>query len=171
VRDVFDLRTANAFGLKVWAIILDMPLNTVSPPSTRKSWGFGQYHVNFGRGNFGLVGDNTSSLQLEDARLLLRLRYFKLICRPTVPEINDFMKYIFGDKGVVYTVDTNDMRYVIYAFDFAPGSALSDLLKYYDVLPRPAGVGVLIRVGEEAKYFGFGQYHANFNRAPFAPNA
>lgn len=35
ITDVFDLRTANDFGLSVWAVILDLPLfgdNAVSPP-------------------------------------------------------------------------------------------------------------------------------------------
>ena len=41
--DVFDLRTANDFGLSVWAIILDIPLIVASAvdPSDKPLWGFG----------------------------------------------------------------------------------------------------------------------------------
>lgn len=56
---------------------------------------------------------------------------------------------------------------MVYSFGFAPGSLLMEMLIYYDVLPRPAGVGVQIIV-EGRPVFGFGPYNKNFDNATFA---
>jgi len=52
IADVFDLRTANDFGLAVWAVILDIPLVVASSvdPDDKPIWGFGQYRENFNKG-------------------------------------------------------------------------------------------------------------------------
>lgn len=167
VRDVFDLRTANEFGLKVWSIILGIPLTMIFEPGQGVKFGFGEFNKNFNNGNFGTLGSVSAGLTADQARLLLQLRYFQLICRPTVPEINQFLAYVFRGQGNVFCKDTNDMQYVIYSFGFAPGSMLMKMLVYYDVLPRPAGVGVQIIV-EGRPVFGFGDFNRNFNNGTFA---
>jgi hypothetical protein len=167
-RDVFDLRTANDFGLAVWSIILNIPLTITSGgvPSTR-IWGFGPFRKNFNRGNFA---PSTSGIKLTTAqkRLVLQLRYFQLITRGAIPEINAFLNYVFASFGKVYALDGLNMT-MNYVFTFAPPSQLRFVLETYDVLPRPAGVGVdfvvLIR-----DTFGFGPYHRNFNRGTFGSN-
>lgn len=99
VRDVFDLRTANDFGLTVWATILDIPLVVASAvdPVDKPIWGFGQYRENFNNGNFASLSN--SQLTTDQKRLVLRLRYFQLVTRGTVPEINEFFAYLFGNMG------------------------------------------------------------------------
>lgn len=168
VRDVFDLRTANLFGLRVWSIILDLPLNFALPLNTSKAFGFGVFNANFNRRGFALSNNNAADVSIEDARLLLRLRYLQLICYPSITEINRILKTVFEERGGAYALDSLDMRYVTYVFRFIPGSSLASLLLQYDVLPRPAGVGVRITV-EGSKKFGFGQYNANFNSVGFNP--
>lgn len=168
VRDVFDLRTANLFGLRVWSIILDLPLNFAVPLNTSKAFGFGVYNANFNRRGFALTDNNAATVDLEDARLLLRLRYLQLICYPSIPEINRILRTVFADRGGAYAEDSLDMRYVVFVLGFPPGSSLAQLLFQYDVLPRPAGVGVRITIAD-AKKFGFGVHNANFNRAGFTP--
>lgn len=98
-RDVFDLRTANDFGLAVWAIILNVPLAAASQGDdpNKPIWGFGQYRENFTNGNFASI--SSSQLSTEQKRLVLRLRYFQLVTRGTVPEVNSFLRYLFGDMG------------------------------------------------------------------------
>lgn len=167
-RDVFDLRTANDFGLSVWAIILNVPLTITSggEPSTNL-WGFGPFRKNFNRGNFA---PSTSGIKLTTAqkRLVLQLRYFQLVTRGAIPEINKFLAYVFADYGKVYVLDGLDMT-MDYIFTFTPPSQLRFVLESFDVLPRPAGVGVnfvvLIR-----DTFGFGPFHQNFNRGTFGSN-
>jgi len=164
-RDVFDLRTANDFGLSVWAIILDTGLTITSrqvPSATL--WGFGPVHRNFNRGNFA---PSTSGIRLTRAqkRLVLQLRYFQLITRGAIPEINAFLKYTFKDLGQAYVLDGLNMT-MNYIFTFALPSQLRFVLEEYDILPRPAGVGVnyLVIVRDT---FGFGPVHLNFNRGNF----
>lgn len=144
VVNVFDLQTADAFGLKVWSIILGIPLNvSVSPTSTSApAWAFGSLgRKNFGRGNFGRSGSGSVSLTLEQQRLVLRLRYFQLVGRNTVPEINRFMNIVFAGLGSVYVDDPMNMGSLVYVFGFELNSQLLFVLQQYDLLPRPSTIG------------------------------
>lgn len=168
ITDVFDLRTANGFGLKVWSIILGVPLAVVLEPDylDKDVFGFGTYHANFNRGNFARRRQSAVNLTIEQQRLVLQLRYFQLISLGNVPQTNRFLKTIFADLGEVYVLDPLDMSEVVYVFNFALPSALQFVLTYYDILPRPATLGVRYVITTQ-QYFGFGQYHLNFNRGNF----
>lgn len=170
-RDVFDLRTANDFGLSVWAIILEIPLYVESTPDgpDKPIWGFGQYRKNFERGNF-TSSNGSIGLTTEQKRLVLRLRYFQLTSRGAIPEINRFMAELFAaETGAAYALDGLDMS-MVYVFTFAPSAQLRFILDSYDLLPRPAGVGVSYTI-LSAPAFGFGPYHLNFERGNFDPEA
>jgi hypothetical protein len=164
--DVFDLRTANEFGCAVWSIILLMPLTIpVSPDSPGiDAWGFDEYRKNFNNGNFTDGQGNFITLTIEQKRMLLRLRYRQLTAKGTVPEANAFAREIFGPG--VYVLDGLDMT-AQYVFTTEPSSSVKFILKYFDVLPRPAGVGVTYET-IPAESFGFEQYRVNFDNAPFA---
>ena len=166
-RDVFDLRTANDFGLSVWTIILDMPLQInggVDPDAERVIWGFATDDENYTNGNF--EGISGFPLDTEQVRLILRLRYFQLVTRGTVPEVNTFLNELFLDFGPVYVVDGLSMnaRYV-FGFDLSPD--LQAVFTAFDLLPRPAGVEVDYVVIPDATTWGFGRYRLNFNNGTF----
>jgi hypothetical protein len=57
--DVFNLNTANEFGLSVWSIILNEPLFgiTQASPADYPSWGFTSDDEVFGFGSFGTNSD------------------------------------------------------------------------------------------------------------------
>ncbi len=143
--DVFDLRTANSFGLAVWSIILGLPIFINAPSGSVESWGFGQYHANFNRGNFGIGSNPTVQLSVEDARILLRLRAYQIQSAGCVPEINRELADIFGGSSSIlgvpaaFVIDNHDMT-CTYIFNFLLPSELLFVLRYFDVLPRPAGV-------------------------------
>lgn len=166
VADVFDLRTANDFGLAVWAIILDVPLvvNSQGDDSNKPIWGFGQYRENFTNGNFASIA--SSALTTEQKRLVLRLRYFQLVTKGSVTEINAFFAYLFEPLGVAYVVDGLDMR-ARYVFGFPLSSALETVLTEFDLLPRPAAVKIDYVILGDADGWGFGRYHDNFNNGNF----
>ena len=166
VTDVFDLRTANDFGLAVWAIILDIPLVITSEgdEDDKPIWGFGQYRENFNNGNF--ASTVTSKLTTAQKRLVLQLRYFQLVTTGAVPEVNAFLAYIFGAQGGAYVVDGLAMN-ARYVFGFPLGSDLEAVLTEFDLLPRPAGVSVDFVIIGEADGFGFGRYHENFTNGNF----
>ena len=164
--DVFDLRTANDFGLAVWAIILDIPLVVASQgdDANKPIWGFGQYRENFTNGNFASTA--AASLTTAQKRLILRLRYFQLVTTGAVPEINAFFAYLFGPLGRAYVKDGYDMR-ARYVFEFPLSSAFEMVLTEYDLLPRPAGVKIDYVVIGDADGWGFGRYHENFTNGNF----
>lgn len=165
--DVFNLNTANDFGLSVWSIILNIPLvaNEGQDPPGKPIWGFGAFHKNFDNGNFARSG-NSLRLTTQQKRLILNLRYFQLVSRGTVPEINQFLRSLFKDEGNVYVLDSLDMTFAIYVFTFSPSSQLQLILEKFDLLPRPAGVGVKYIVVTK-KTWGFGPYRNNFDNGNF----
>ncbi len=166
VRDIFDLRTANAFGLSVWGLILNESRETevAAASADHPAFGFGGLRRNFGRGNFRRTNAGTLRLTLDQYRLLLQLRYFKLVSRGTVTEINAFLRRLFGDQGAVYVLDPLDMSFAVYVFSFEPSSWQRFVLADMDTLPRPAGVGTQIRVVSRPT-FGVGDHHLNYSGA------
>lgn len=166
ITDVFDLRTANDFGLAVWAILLNIPLVVASAvdPADKPIWGFDQYRENFNNGNFASLA--ASGLTSEQKRIVLRLRYFQLVSTGKVPEVNAFLAYLFGNLGPAYVRDGYNMT-ARYVFEFPLSSALETVLTEYDLLPRPAGVKVDYVILGDADGWGFGRYHENFTNGNF----
>ena len=159
--NVFNLVTANDFGLAVWSIILNIPLSidpTPDPPN-KPIFGFGSNtltpnsYTNFINGNFS-IGNSPIGLTLEEKRLILRLRYYQLTSRTAIPEVNAFLKIVFASFGNVYLLDGLNMT-ISCIFNFTPSTKLLFILKTYDLIPRAAGVRIRYLVGVNA-IFGFG---------------
>jgi hypothetical protein len=166
LRNVFNIDTANDFGLGVWSRILDIPFevpvaSTVGTPR----FGFGTHNKNFGKAGFGRATAGTQALSVEQKRTVIKLRYFQLTARGVVTETNAFMAKMFGD-GAVFVTDPYDMTFVTYIFKSAPDASLRFILENYDLLPRPSAVGVQYRVQPKPS-FGFGTHHLNFERGNF----
>lgn len=165
-RDVFDLTTANDFGLAVWAIILEIPLIACFDKSEddAPAFGFGGNYQNFGSGNFFATQANNIKLTTEQKRLIIKLRYFQLVSKGTIPEINLFLKSLFDEA---YVLDTYNMQYVSYVINTEISSEFQFILQTYDLLPRPAGVGKRIIYGRN-DLFGFEQHYQNFSNSVLA---
>ena len=165
-RDVFNLKTANAFGCQVWARILGIRL---APPPTGDDgpyFGFGEHNTNFDNSPFAPGGPDSVQLTVEQQRIVLRLRYYQLTIRPSVTQINRMLRDVFED-GLVYVQDPLDMSAITYVFTFEPDPRLVFVIDSYDLLPRPSTVGVnYTTTAREA--FGFGPENKNFDNAPFA---
>lgn len=141
-RDVFNIDTANDFGLAVWGRILNVGLglqvdSTIGIPH----FGFGIHHRNFNNGNFARATSGEQALSTDQKRLIIRLRYYQLISRGTVVEINEAMARIFGDLGQVFVRDPLDMSKITYVFKFTPSSRVRLILDRMNLLPRPSGIG------------------------------
>jgi hypothetical protein len=80
-------------------------------------------------------------------------------------EVNEFLKIVFNDLGDVYMLDGLNMT-ITYVFKFTPSTSLMLALKEYDLLPRPAAVGIKY-VFALRKTWGFGPYHKNFDNGTF----
>ena len=167
--NVFNLETANEFGLTVWSIILD--INFAIAPNIRTDnniIGFENTHrKNFFRSNFKPAVNSDSLLTIEQKRMVLRLRYLQLTSRGTVPEINRALTMLFGYK--VYIIDGYDMTNNYIVFTQPIPRDLEYILDNYDLIPRPAGVGVK-RVVYSGDEIGFGEFHNNFYESFFGTN-
>lgn len=166
--DVFDLRTASAFGLQVWGIILGVPIG-VAPdgptPVTVKPWGFGTNNANFNNGNFLPNANGASGVQLSvyEARVLLQLRYLYLTCYPSVIKINERLSQI---APFIVAFDSFDMSEIRYEFAQVMSAQFLALCAQGGILPQPSVVGLGISVFGR-KIFGFGTLNENFNNGNF----
>lgn len=165
-RDVFNVDTANDFGLSVWAKILNVNFST-PPQETRNDnvFGFGDYFSNFYQSNFSPVQDDTYQLSLEQKRLIIKLTYQKYHILPSVPEINKIIRALIAEDG--YIVDGLDMTTNLIVLTSQLDEGTQYILDTFDLLPRPAGVGVqtIVATGNE---FGFEPYGMNFFNGFFA---
>lgn len=206
VENVFDLGTANSFGLAVWAIILGLPFFAppeIDPPG-KPIFGFnyfnpsfptlGNSYLNFNVSNFSVAG-NPLGLTNEEQRWLLRIRYFQLANRGAlddylfanadflIPEgmgINNFFHWLKDNSASpmdikVYALDGLNMT-MRYVFSREPSPAVVNILNNYDILPRPAGVGITKIVAPTPPIFGFNvlpygstNQNQNFNNGNFYP--
>lgn len=70
-RDVFNLSTANNFGLAIWSRILDIPIQAEAEPQPDKiAFGFGPFRRNFNNGNFGVTESSIIGLTPEQKRVI-----------------------------------------------------------------------------------------------------
>jgi hypothetical protein len=184
--NVFNLQTADTFGLAVWSIILDIPLFIELNPDEpgKPIWGFNEVitfptyendNVNFENGNFTST-NSIIVLTEEQQRLVLKLRYFQLVSRGAIPEINAFLKTLFADLGTAWVLDGLDMT-IVYVFNFTVPQNLLSVFKYYDILPRPAGVKIRFVLGT-IPVWGFNEVtvfpdyinnYQNFENGSFEP--
>ncbi len=168
VVDVFDLRTANEFGLSVWSIILDVPLFDMSEksPSDYPAIFFGQFRKNFGRGNFGKNASTIDSLTVDQKRIMLQLKAFILNMRSSTAEINRKLAQLFGARNV-YALDNLDMTYT-YIINDPQLKSFIEVIRDYDLLPRPNCVNITdVVIGSNATPFEFGNKRENLGRGNF----
>ncbi|CAH6970568.1 conserved hypothetical protein [Vibrio chagasii] len=152
--DVFNLDTANEFGLTVWSIILDEPVYSEAlqiDPGT-PAFGLGAAHRNFNRSIFGINPDGFI-LSLEQKRILLKLKAYCLHSTCSVKRINQDLAAIFGE-GHVVCFDNLDMSITYFFNDNLPKRQrneyvnilfLEEILRR-DLFPRPSAVEVNINV-------------------------
>ena len=163
VTDVFDLNTANDFGLTVWGVILDMPLSFGLPGTgSREVWGFGDNNLNFENGNFGRDASGIAGLTTEQKRLVLKLRYYQIISDGSIPFANYVLKTVLGGG---YALDPEDMT-ITFVFPTSLDSQVRLILEQFDLLPRPAAVQSSILI-DPANAFGFDPFYLNFENGTF----
>jgi hypothetical protein len=106
--NVFDIRSANPFGLMIWCIILGVPSEIFGLFPLDNSWAYGPLRQNFVYsglhpvanpnlvgGNF-YGGGNTTVVNLVEVRQALQLRYAALVSNGRIEYINRMLKNIFS---------------------------------------------------------------------------
>jgi hypothetical protein len=177
VTNVFNLQTANDFGLSVWCIILQIPYFISSTtPSTAPTWGFNETppintFVNFNNGNFIPDYSPQYVLTTEEQRIALQFAFFRTYTRCAIPEINAFLFFIFGANGM-WALDGLNMS-MTYVINAPISDNLFNVLRDFDLFPRPAGVKLYF-IETNNTLFGFNETppintFVNFNNGSFKP--
>lgn len=156
-KDVFNLGTANTFGLNVWGKILGAPRPVVSPQnyiidseSTLRI-----FNPNTDTWHAIWLSDATPRLNIErnpptdliyskvllsdeQYRRCLFAKLFLLHSNGSVNDINIFLSKLFPNKDV-YVQDNYDMTMSI-VFGFVPNDTDLTIITYDAFSPRPMGV-------------------------------
>lgn len=133
--NIFNIDTANEFGLTLWGKMLGLDRQVV------------------------FIGGTTHYLTTEQYRFLLKGQILKFNMRNvSVTEINKYLRVIFNlsDNSQAFVRDNFDMT-ITYNITKDMGilqEEITQLLNYYDFLPRPAGVDVNVVLSYDG-YFGF----------------
>lgn len=133
--NIFNIDTANEFGLTIWGKMLGLDRNVV------------------------FIGGESHYLTTEQYRFLLKGQILKFNMKNvSVPEINKYLRVIFNleDNSQAFVKDNQDMT-ITYNITKDMGllqEEITQLLNYYDFLPRPAGVGINVVLSYDG-YFGF----------------
>ena len=142
--DVFNIDTANLFGLVVWSIILRLPISIAQNPVVETCFGFGPDDDNFDQEPF--CPENADNvLTPADARLAVKLRYRQLTTNASVENVNRILEDVFSSEGIAYVIDNGDMT-AEYVFEFSVSADLVAVITKNDLLPRPVGVGVTLTI-------------------------
>lgn len=160
-RDVYDIRTANDFGLQVWVIILGISFVLPETNAPTKIFGFqGSGRKNFGNGNFKPFGANV--LTTEQKRTILRMRY---MCITSDGTIDHVLRTLRIADPLATVVDHLDMSITV-LFSIAILPNMRDAFEKYAVIPRPAGVKMNIIYGYSL-WRGFDAQGQNFDNGSF----
>lgn len=156
-KDVFNLKTANSFGLNIWGRILGAPRPTITPQNfgIDANGAFRFKNANTGTWHSVWLSGVTPQINVEKNpvanptlypillddetyRLGLLAKLFLLNSNASIADINKFLKYLFPNK-VVYVQDNYNMTMSI-IFEFVPTQTDLTIITYEPFSPRPMGV-------------------------------
>lgn len=164
--NVFNINTANDFGLEVWSRILNVKAGVSFEAQPEKlAFGLGKNRKNFNAPtNFGSRDGGYVGFTTEQKRLLVKSRLFQLTQSPTLTNINRFLKEnLWKDDAKVFVTDPFDMTFALYTFNYQPDANIMFLIKNTDFLPRPSTVDIDFRIVGKTS-FGVSKNRANFNK-------
>lgn len=144
--NVYNIMTANTYGLNFWGVILNIPRYLkVSVP--------GQPDI--------------YELPNDLYRLVLLTKAMANITNCTVPNLESILNNLFGSRGIIRVFDTGIMT-MKYVFDFYLDPYEKAILSLPGIPPKPTGVGLVIEELPTELVFGFhGTGFQPFNQAPF----
>lgn len=144
---VWDIRTAQGYGLDVWGRIVDVG-RVVEVPSDEDTFGFQQMLPDsepFNQGVFYAGTGATSNYALSDDayRLLIYAKALANICDGSIPAINKVLRTLFPGRGNCYCTDGLNMT-MTYHFSFALSAVELAIVQQSGVLANPAGIAYSI---------------------------
>lgn len=149
--DMFNIDTAQGYGLDVWGRIVGVSRNlTIVTTTGGPYFGFeeaGTLSANpFNQGTFfSVVTTLTSTYSLSDDsfRTLLYAKALSNITDGSIPSINQLLLNLFPGRGNCYVVDGENMT-MQYVFEFPLTAVEQAIVSTSGVLPKPAGVSASV---------------------------
>lgn len=163
---VFDVSTAQGFGLDIWGRIVGVARELSLPP-VYDNFGFAEAlpdSLEFDVGTFfsGITPDTDIYRLSDDAyRQLIMTKALSNISACSAAAINQLISNLFAERGRCYVNDLGSMS-LRYVFEFALTPVELAIITRSGALPRPAGV-LAISMQVPANTFGF----AEAGGAPF----
>lgn len=144
-QQVWNLQTAQGFGLDVWGRIVGV--SRVLSLSAQSYLGFCEAsdltEEGFAQAPWFQGEETTNNYRLADDgfRQLIYAKALANIAGGSVLDINRILMTLFSGQGDAYVRDNGDMT-MSYVFRFVPTAVQVSIIQNSGVLPRPAGVGV-----------------------------
>lgn len=165
---VWNVETAQGFGLDIWGRIVNISRELQIPPDPN-FFGFsdalpGSYP--FGEQPFwdGVAGATNTYRLADDAyRQLILVKALANISATNAPSLNQLLQNMFADRGRCYVNDMGDMQFR-YTFEFDLTPQEYAIVTQSGALPRPAGVNAIL-FQSALPLFGFSE--AGLSAAPF----
>lgn len=142
---VFNVDTAQSFGLDIWGNIVGVgrllqipgadPIVGFDNADVPKDW----YPMSEGR--FAIEGEVTTAFELSDDayRVLILTKALANIITTTAPAMNRLLRNLFPGRGRAYVRDLGNMA-MQFVFNFRLSTVEYAILTQSGALPHPAGV-------------------------------
>ena len=154
---VWDVSTAQGFGLDIWGRIVGVS-RYVNIPTTEFSLGFdesGNDWQPWGQAPF-TAGDSTNTYSLSDEayRTLILVKALSNISDSTIPALNQLLMNLFSGRGRCYVNDLGSMQ-IRYTFEFTLEDWEFAIMVNSGAVPRPSGVTGYVLSAPNEDTFGF----------------
>ena len=160
---VFNIKTAEGFGLDIWGLILNQgrAFSYVDPIS-------GDTENVYLKGAQTVGGSSYTSEQIEEIyRQVLFLKAMSNITNATLASLNKMLQFYYQARGRVYVINYGTMK-IRYVFEFYVNN-LEKAIFTSDIMPRPTGVKSSFEYIPLHEYFGFFVNGLTASNQPYAP--
>jgi hypothetical protein len=149
--DIWNVTTAQGFGLDVWGRIVGLSGRVLQVQSAVTYFDFEEAApsgTSFNGQSFYSGGTITTNFALSDSafRTLIFAKALSNISNGSIPAINQLLLSLFPGRGNCYVADGENMT-LTYTFAFHLSSTELAILGQTGVLPKPVGVSATIVSG------------------------
>lgn len=165
---VWNVDTAQGFGLDIWGRIVDVK-RTLNIPNDPMCFGYneglpGSYCFDDQSFYIGEVSTSVYTLADDAYRKLILIKALANITNTTAPALNQLLQNLFEGRGRCYVNDLGNMQ-IRYTFEFLLTSFELAIMLNAGIVPKPAGVQALL-IDLELPVFGFSEA-GTITSAPF----
>lgn len=156
---VWNIDTAQGFGLDIWGKIVNVSRN-LTIPNTITYFGFSEATgcQPFDQAPFYSGSNATQTYTLTDDayRTLILAKAMANISRSSAQSINTLLRALFANRGRCYVNDIGGMR-MMFTFEFTLQPYEIAILTQSKVIPKPAGVSAIAQSIDTSTTFGFAE--------------